>query len=102
MHTYRCDKEITMHARMTQPAMVLPDAFRALLALSKSAKGSGVPEQTAYLVHLRASQINGCSYCVEMHARELRRPARATSGSGASRRGARRRTSTTPSAPRWR
>ena len=31
-----------------------------------------MPPQTAYLVHLRASQINGCSYCVEMHSRELR------------------------------
>ncbi|HEV7773360.1 MAG TPA: carboxymuconolactone decarboxylase family protein [Conexibacter sp.] len=61
-----------MHARMTQPVMVLPDAYRALLALSKSAKDAGVPLETAYLVHLRASQINGCSYCVEMHAKELK------------------------------
>jgi AhpD family alkylhydroperoxidase len=60
-----------MHTRMQQPAMVLPDAFRALLALSRSAKDAGVPQETAYLVHLRASQINGCSYCVEMHAKEL-------------------------------
>jgi AhpD family alkylhydroperoxidase len=57
---------------MRQPAMVLPDAFRALLALSKSTKRAGVPLETAYLVHLRASQINGCSYCVEMHAQELK------------------------------
>jgi AhpD family alkylhydroperoxidase len=61
-----------MQPRMQQPAMVLPEAFRALLALSKSAKGAGVPLETAYLVHLRASQINGCSYCVEMHAKELK------------------------------
>jgi AhpD family alkylhydroperoxidase len=61
-----------MQARMTQPVMVLPDAYRAMLALSKAAKDAGVPLETAYLVHLRASQINGCSYCVEMHARELR------------------------------
>lgn len=60
-----------MQARMTNPAMVLPDAFRALLALSKAAKSAGVPTETAHLVHLRASQINGCSYCVEMHAKEL-------------------------------
>ncbi len=61
-----------MHPRMNQPAMVLPDAFKALMALSKAAKDAGVPLQTAYLVHLRASQINGCSYCVEMHAQELK------------------------------
>jgi AhpD family alkylhydroperoxidase len=57
---------------MTQPAMVLPDALRGLLALSKAAKGAGLPLETAYLVHLRASQINGCSLCVEMHAQELK------------------------------
>ncbi len=61
-----------MQTRMQQPAMVLPEAFRALVSLSKSAKDAGVPLETAYLVHLRASQINGCSYCVEMHARELK------------------------------
>ena len=88
-----------MQPRMQQPAMVLPEALRALLALSKSAKEAGVPLETAYLVHLRASQINGCSYCVEMHAKELTRPARATSGSGAWRL-ARRRTSTIAEAPR--
>jgi AhpD family alkylhydroperoxidase len=71
MHTHGRDEEIAMQPRMTQPAMALPDAFRALLALSKATKDAGVPPQTAYLVHLRASQINGCSYCVEMHAREL-------------------------------
>lgn len=60
-----------MHARMTQPVMVLPEAYRAMLALSKSAEDAGLPRETAYLVHLRASQINGCAYCVEMHAREL-------------------------------
>jgi AhpD family alkylhydroperoxidase len=60
-----------MQARMSNPAMVLPDAYRALLALSKAAKDAAVPLETAYLVHLRASQINGCSYCVEMHAKEL-------------------------------
>ena len=62
----------TIRARMTNPVMVVPDALQALLALGKSAKNAGVPPQTAFLVHLRASQINGCSYCVEMHSRELR------------------------------
>src|SRR5678815_4713169 len=38
---------------------------------SKAAE-NGVPYTTRKLVHLRASQINGCSVCVDMHARELR------------------------------
>ena len=62
-----------MQARMNNPAMVLPDALQALLAVGKSAKNSGVPARTLELVHLRASQINGCSFCVEMHARDLRK-----------------------------
>lgn len=61
-----------IQARMTNPAMVVPDALQALLALGKSAKKADLPLQTVLLVHLRASQINSCSYCVEMHSRELR------------------------------
>lgn len=60
-----------MHARMNNPAMVVPDAMSALLALSKATKKIGVPGQTFELVHLRASQINGCSVCVQMHAQDL-------------------------------
>ncbi len=61
-----------MHARMKNPAVILPDAMRALLALDKSTDKDGVPFVTRQLVHLRASQINGCSVCVDMHARELK------------------------------
>jgi AhpD family alkylhydroperoxidase len=62
-----------MQARMKNPALVLPDAMQALLALGKAAEQDGVPYVTHKLVHLRASQINGCSVCVDMHARELKK-----------------------------
>jgi AhpD family alkylhydroperoxidase len=61
-----------MQARMTHPVIVLPDAMKALLALSKAATSGTVPETTHQLIHLRVSQINGCSVCVDMHARELK------------------------------
>jgi AhpD family alkylhydroperoxidase len=61
-----------MQARMAHPVMVLPDAMKALLALSKAAQSATVPETTHKLIHLRVSQINGCSLCVDMHARELK------------------------------
>ena len=61
-----------MKARMTNPVMVLPDAMKALLALSKAAQSSTVPAATHKLIHLRVSQVNGCSVCVDMHARELK------------------------------
>ena len=62
----------TMQARMTNPVMLVPDAMKALIAFSNSAKKGGVPSQTIFLVHLRASQINGCGVCVDMHSRELK------------------------------
>ena len=61
-----------MQARITHPVMVLPDAMKALLALSKAAQSGTVPAATHKLIHLRVSQINGCSVCVDMHARELK------------------------------
>ncbi|MER6361750.1 carboxymuconolactone decarboxylase family protein [Kitasatospora sp. NPDC001527] len=51
-------------ARMANPAVVIPEAMPAILGLVKAAKKGGVPESVLELVHLRASQINGCSYCV--------------------------------------
>lgn len=59
-----------MQARMNHPVMVLPDAMNALMALNAAIDGALLP-RTHQLVHLRASQINGCSVCVDMHAREL-------------------------------
>jgi AhpD family alkylhydroperoxidase len=62
-----CDKETTiMKARMSNPAMIIPGAMQALQALAKSAEQDGVPQQTLALVHLRASQINGCGVCVDL------------------------------------
>ncbi len=59
-----------MQARMKNPVFALPEAMQALQALGK-ATHSGLPAKTIKLVHLRASQINGCSVCVDMHSREL-------------------------------
>jgi AhpD family alkylhydroperoxidase len=58
--------------RIPSIARTVPEVLDALLALGKAAYKGGVPRRTHMLVHLRASQINGCSYCVELHSRELR------------------------------
>ena len=60
-----------MQARIKNPALIVPGALDALQTLGKAAGSTGVPETTLYLVHLRASQINGCSVCVDIHSREL-------------------------------
>jgi AhpD family alkylhydroperoxidase len=61
-----------MQARMNHPVMVVPDAMKALHALSEVTKNS-LPEKLLELVHLRASQINGCSVCVDMHPKLARK-----------------------------
>ena len=61
-----------MEPRIENPAMTYPGAMRALQQFGAAAKDSGLPRTTALLVELRASQINGCSVCVDMHSRELR------------------------------
>jgi AhpD family alkylhydroperoxidase len=62
-----------MQPRMTNIAMLVPDALNALMALNSSTEKSGLPPLTQGLVHLRASQINGCSVCVDMHARMMKK-----------------------------
>jgi AhpD family alkylhydroperoxidase len=62
-----------MQARMKNPALVLAGALPALMALDKTTDVDGLPYVTRKLVHLRASQINGCSVCTDMHSRELKK-----------------------------
>src|SRR5438552_12302222 len=62
-----------MQPRMKSPALTLPGAMDAITALIKSTEKSGVPRATIEFMNLRASQINGCSVCVDMHARALRK-----------------------------
>jgi AhpD family alkylhydroperoxidase len=58
-----------MQARMKNPVMFFPEALHAIQALGKSLEESGVPPQTLALAHLRASQVNGCSVCVDLSHR---------------------------------
>lgn len=57
-------------ARMNNPALIHADTMKALWALKASTENKGVAARTLILIELRASQINGCSVCVDMHARE--------------------------------
>jgi AhpD family alkylhydroperoxidase len=62
-----------MQARIKSPAQTLPGARDAILALLKTAQGRDVPPTTLELVHVRVGQINGCSVCVDMHTRALKK-----------------------------
>ena len=61
----------TIQPRMPHVATLVPEAAKAMYALRGVAARSGLPQTTKFMVHLRASQINGCSFCAEMHSREL-------------------------------
>jgi AhpD family alkylhydroperoxidase len=54
-----------MKARLPNPTTLLPDVNPAIQQLIKAAHTGGAPESVLELVHLRASQINGCSFCVD-------------------------------------
>jgi AhpD family alkylhydroperoxidase len=56
-----------MQARMTNPAMLVPEAMSALQALGKVVQKSSLPPKTVELMNLRASQINGCGVCAVQH-----------------------------------
>ena len=58
-----------MATRLKEAAMILPGAMEHLQALAKVAEKGGVPKKTLDMVHLRASQINGCSVCVDLGLR---------------------------------
>ena len=60
-----------MQARMTSPLYLLPDVLKGLMAAGQ-VRDEAVSEKTLGLVHLRASQINGCAFCNDMHCRELK------------------------------
>ena len=62
-----------MEARMTHPVYVVPAALKALTAYSRAGEGLGVPAETLEMLHLRASQINGCSVCVQLHSSNLKK-----------------------------
>lgn len=64
---------MTIEARMPSPATLLPDTVKAVNLLYRAAHSAGVPDSTLELVHLRTSQINGCSACVDSGARSARR-----------------------------
>jgi AhpD family alkylhydroperoxidase len=51
---------------MQNPVMIIPEALQAIQALSATTQKGDLPPKTLTLVHLRVSQINGCSVCVDL------------------------------------
>jgi AhpD family alkylhydroperoxidase len=49
-----------------------PDLYRAMLALEGAVRRSGLDHRLLELIKIRASQINGCAYCLDMHTKDAR------------------------------
>ena len=49
-----------------------PDLFEKLLDLSKSIENGAITEKIRDLVSIRASQLNGCAFCLDMHVKEAK------------------------------
>jgi len=62
-----------MQPRIKSPAFTVPGTREALLTISKSTESCGLARATLELVAVRAGQINGCSVCVDMHCRALKK-----------------------------
>jgi AhpD family alkylhydroperoxidase len=66
-----------MSDKSTQPRLdatkVSPDLYKAMLGLEKYVEGSGLEQKLLDLVKIRASQINGCAYCIVMHTNDARK-----------------------------
>jgi AhpD family alkylhydroperoxidase len=60
-----------MKPRIKNPAISVPGVLDAFDQLGAAASSADISATTLYLVQLRASQINGCSVCVDIHTREL-------------------------------
>ncbi|PXY25118.1 alkylhydroperoxidase [Prauserella sp. PE36] len=63
--------------KRTQLSPALPEAYKTLVALhttvEKAAADAGLDQRLIELVKIRASQINGCAFCVDMHSRDARK-----------------------------
>ena len=61
-----------MEARLN-PAKVAPDALKAMRAMHDYVENCGLDHKLLELIKTRASQINGCAFCIHMHTRDARK-----------------------------
>ncbi len=62
-----------MTERLHASYKLAPDAYKAMTALEAAVKASGLESSLIELVKMRASQINGCAFCIHMHSTDARK-----------------------------
>jgi AhpD family alkylhydroperoxidase len=65
-------EDTTMQPRIANPAQSIPGAMAAFQRIGRVIQQTELPPTIRHLVEVRASQINGCSICLDMHTRELK------------------------------
>ena len=55
------------------PFAIVPDAYKAVSGVESYIRNCGLEKSLIHLVKMRASQINGCAYCLDMHSKEARK-----------------------------
>jgi AhpD family alkylhydroperoxidase len=60
-----------MNSRLN-PVQVAPDGYKAMTGLERYLHGCGLDHKLIHMLKLRASQINGCAYCIDMHWKDAR------------------------------
>ena len=62
-----------MHAERLLPGKTAPEGYAALREVEAYLRRSGLPPSLTELVKMRASQINGCAFCLDMHSKDARK-----------------------------
>lgn len=62
-----------MTPRLNEPHKAAPAVIKAMIGVENALRESGLEHSLLELVKLRASQINGCAYCIHMHTTDLRK-----------------------------
>lgn len=62
-----------MHIERVTPNEAAPEGYAALRAVEAYIRRSGLPQSLIELVKMRASQINGCAYCLDTHSKDARK-----------------------------
>ncbi len=61
-----------MEAQRMNPAKLAPGMYAAMMGLERYLHECGLEANLLHLIKLRASQLNGCAYCIDMHWKDLR------------------------------
>src|SRR5512142_640356 len=67
-----CEKEVKSMSSRIEFTKASPGAYRTMLSMQEYVHGCGLEASLLELVKMRASQINGCAYCLDMHSKDAR------------------------------